>query len=92
MLLCGCCGACSGPGQGEESLARHSSVFLQGRGHPREDGEDGKEEGLTPWSNGKAAFPAGSKGGGTVLSPWDVPNPMLSGGPCPVALPAEERT
>lgn len=52
----------------------------------------GRRKGLTPWSDGKAACPAGSKGGDTVLSPWDVPNPVLSGGLCPVALPVEGRT
>lgn len=48
VLLCGCCGICSGPGQGGESLAGHRSLILasslQGRGHPREDGEGGKEK------------------------------------------------
>lgn len=52
----------------------------------------GRREGLMPWSDGKAACPAGSKRGDAVLSPWDVPNPMLSGGLCPVALPVEGRT
>lgn len=80
------------PWAGRGNLARHSSVLLQGRGHPREEGEDGKEEGLTLWSDGRAACPAGSTGDGTVLTPWDVPNPMPSGGLCLVALPVEQRT
>lgn len=42
----------------------------------------GRRKGVTAWSDGKAARPACSKGGDAVLSPWDVPNLVLPGGPC----------
>lgn len=52
----------------------------------------GRRKGFTPWSDGKAACPAGPKGGDTELSPWDVLNPVLSGGLCSVALLVEGTT
>lgn len=45
-------------------------------------GRVGMRKGVTRWSDGKAAHPTLSKRGDTVLSPWDVPNLELPGGPC----------